>query len=642
MRTTSMQVTSIAARLVRMTGAVFMTLAVVVSFLVPLATARAAAGASPTPAPGQQIQPDVAYDGSNYFAVWQSEGDIVGARVTPGGQLLDPGGITITAAGNGQFIPAVAFDGTNYFVVWGDQRDGVSSDIYGARVTPGGAVLDPDGILIAGGPAGQSVPALAWNGTQFLVTWVQGFDNAPQHAMATRVSSAGTVLDSPALTLGNAALSPRIDVATNGTNYMVTWWGDGPLGGDVFGAVVENTGTAGGAFVISDATGLQWLPAVASDGTDYFAIWSDGRFGDRDILGSRITAAGVVLDPLGVFINGDAFSQSNPDVGFDGTNYIATWATGCCPQSIGVARVSTLGVVHDPVPIIASTTGQGENNPAVAVDGTNSFVVWSSERLTPNFHNIWGTRLSPAGVVLDPDGILLSTEGDPDTDGDGVADGVDNCPVLSNPSQADADGDGQGDACDPDDDGDGVADGADNCPTTSNPNQADADGDGQGDACDPDDDGDGVADGADNCPVLSNPSQADADGDGQGDACDPQTYVFTGFFSPIDNPPVRNTAVAGRTIPVKWRITEANGMGIADPTSFVSLTSGATDCSQGTPQDAVETYTGTSGLQYLGDGYWQFNWKSLKSYASKCRVMTLNLADGPGIATSRTATFQFQ
>jgi hypothetical protein len=385
-----------------------------------------------------------------------------------------------------------------------------------------------------------------------------------------------------------------------------TWWGDGPLGGDVFGAVVENTGTPGGAFVISDATGLQWLPAVASDGTDYFAIWSDGRFGDRDILGSRITAAGVVLDPLGVFINGDAFSQSNPDVGFDGTNYIATWATGCCPQSIGVARVSTLGVVHDPVPIIVSTTGQGENNPAVAADGTNSFVVWHSERLTPNFHNIWGTRLSPAGAVLDSDGILVSTEGDPDSDGDGVADGTDNCPTTSNPNQADADGDDQGDACDPDDDGDGVADGTDNCPTTSNPNQA------------------------------------DADGDDQGDACDPLTYVFTGFFSPIDNPPVRNTAVAGRVIPVKWRITDANGIGISDPASFVSLTSGATDCSQGAPQDAVEAYAGGSGLQYLGDGYWQFNWKTPKSYASKCRVMTLNLADSPGTATNRTANFQFQ
>lgn len=36
-----------------------------------------------------------------------------------------------------------------------------------------------------------------------------------------------------------------------------------------------------------------------------------------------------------------------------------------------------------------------------------------------------------------------------DRDGDGVCDGVDNCPDLNNPSQRDTDMDGQGDACDP-------------------------------------------------------------------------------------------------------------------------------------------------------------------------------------------------
>ncbi|WP_372791039.1 calcium-binding protein, partial [Paraconexibacter sp.] len=36
-----------------------------------------------------------------------------------------------------------------------------------------------------------------------------------------------------------------------------------------------------------------------------------------------------------------------------------------------------------------------------------------------------------------------------DADGDGIADGSDNCPSIANPTQADADGDGIGDACDP-------------------------------------------------------------------------------------------------------------------------------------------------------------------------------------------------
>jgi predicted outer membrane repeat protein len=63
-----------------------------------------------------------------------------------------------------------------------------------------------------------------------------------------------------------------------------------------------------------------------------------------------------------------------------------------------------------------------------------------------------------------------------DSDADSLTDNLDNCPQVSNPDQADADGDGAGDACDqcpaeagaalgcPDGDGDGFADGDDACP----------------------------------------------------------------------------------------------------------------------------------------------------------------------------------
>lgn len=77
-----------------------------------------------------------------------------------------------------------------------------------------------------------------------------------------------------------------------------------------------------------------------------------------------------------------------------------------------------------------------------------------------------------------------------DPDGDEVHSAVDNCPNVSNASQADGDGDKVGDACD-------------DCPALVNPDQLDADGDGSGNACDPDDDNDGVADALDCAPFES-------------------------------------------------------------------------------------------------------------------------------------------
>ncbi|GMU60809.1 MAG: hypothetical protein AMXMBFR34_25720 [Myxococcaceae bacterium] len=116
-----------------------------------------------------------------------------------------------------------------------------------------------------------------------------------------------------------------------------------------------------------------------------------------------------------------------------------------------------------------------------------------------------------------------------DVDGDGVGDLCDNCAGSANFSQLDVNGDGVGDACDPDIDGDGILNGADNCQFIPNADQLDFDGNGAGNMCDDDDDGDGVLDVSDNCPGIANPAQnqindplcnADADGDGINDARD--------------------------------------------------------------------------------------------------------------------------
>jgi len=80
---------------------------------------------------------------------------------------------------------------------------------------------------------------------------------------------------------------------------------------------------------------------------------------------------------------------------------------------------------------------------------------------------------------------VCGREPDPDTDGDGVVDSVDNCPTVANADQLDQDGDGAGNACDADQDGDGASDGADNCALDPNPDQRDTDADGIGDECDP-------------------------------------------------------------------------------------------------------------------------------------------------------------
>ncbi len=176
---------------------------------------------------------------------------------------------------------------------------------------------------------------------------------------------------------------------------------------------------------------------------------------------------------------------------------------------------------------------------------------------TNNENGLWTVEVDPVGLV-NPYGLrafgdqgaplgfvplpAVPVSPSPDSDyiscpgaspcPDGVPDVIDNCPNHYNPTQADSNGNGVGDACEVlvDTDADTIPDVQDNCPTVANTSQTDTDGDGVGDACDncitvananqADTDGDGVGDACDNCAVTVNTSQLDTDSDGKGDVCD--------------------------------------------------------------------------------------------------------------------------
>ena len=119
-------------------------------------------------------------------------------------------------------------------------------------------------------------------------------------------------------------------------------------------------------------------------------------------------------------------------------------------SAYNIAPVGTLSALGGS-PFASGGTGAG----GMIIDATNErlFVINRTSHSVSSFDiggsgaltAVAGSPFATGAASGTPMSIALAVI---DTDGDGVPNGTDNCPLISNPAQTDTDGDGIGDACD--------------------------------------------------------------------------------------------------------------------------------------------------------------------------------------------------
>lgn len=179
---------------------------------------------------------------------------------------------------------------------------------------------------------------------------------------------------------------------------------------------------------------------------------------------------------------GDPVDFAEFRVSTDGAGNIITWVA-----DFALSGFETIGTCNDPGAELTTDTC-----PAIAAifGGAGGVGDWNALICDPVcFYSF---------VIDDPGTWTLAAA---DSDGDSVADAIDNCPSVPNAAQTDSDGDGLGDACDDDNDNDGLLDSEESGPTT-NPLDPDSDNDGY-------DDGMEVTHGSDPLAAGSVPAHGD-------------------------------------------------------------------------------------------------------------------------------------
>jgi len=243
--------------------------------------------------------------------------DIFGVRVTTDLDILDTLIVICNSAG-AQTHPAVAFDGQNYIVTY---LDGVLDTRSGAvkvqRISPQGVVLN-NGINVG---TGDYHPDIAFDGNRCLVVWSEEFNGVMGRYVNAAGQPEGPIIDI-AMTQGSSTL-PVIDFGAQ--NYLVAWFDFCPSSTDldIYGQIVSPTGTlVGNRIVIADGVQSQTSPAVTSTGNGFLVMWIEDA---TNVFGCFITAQGMPLGTKFPVSDNTQYERQDPSVMTGAEYYLAVW-----------------------------------------------------------------------------------------------------------------------------------------------------------------------------------------------------------------------------------------------------------------------------------------------------------------------------
>ncbi len=333
------------------------------------ATLTVAAGAIPlTAVPDSQAFAFTSFDGTNYVVAWNDEDRssldtaLQAVRISGAGQLLDPAGIAVSPPDKPAFGFSLASSGNGSSLFIWSGTDNVPQQ----RTMAGDATLGAVGPFVT--QNGAFIPGLASDGHGYL----SAFDTGDS-------SDTGSVYGHLLGVDGASGAEFRIDASTLNTSpfvfpaapsgYLVAYARSG-----MHLVTVSDTGTLG---QVLDLTSTVAGVNGASSDTDSLVAWSDD-FGSPGPLQARFVKAGA--------FSGNTFELTPDSLGYtpalawDGTSYWAVWESSTHEldgRSIG--QDGTLGSVLALVPAEVYA-------PALVSDGNGqlllSYAKLAGERLS--------------------------------------------------------------------------------------------------------------------------------------------------------------------------------------------------------------------------------------------------------------------
>ncbi|MCA9953963.1 MAG: PKD domain-containing protein, partial [Anaerolineales bacterium] len=302
---------------------------------------------------------------------------------------------------DGAFVSDLAANGTEFYAVWTDQLPDFTSASFGSRLDTNANLLDGTNTMIAN-QNGASAPAVGWDGTNWLAAWNFVFD-----LYTARISAAGQVLDPGGVLVSNLTLDSislgATAVTSNGSLQMVrSEFANNEY--DVFTVNISPANVAGPLVPVSTGAPAQVFADSAVGSNGYMMSYRSDTGSAYRLMAQPLAANGAPLtsEPL-MLASGDYLTGPGiPSVAWNGSNYVITWGQN---GIIYAQRLQQDGTLIDANPI-AVMPGFGATD--VSAIGDTYLIVGRQFGLTTQVINVYAARLSGStGTVLDTAPFLV-------------------------------------------------------------------------------------------------------------------------------------------------------------------------------------------------------------------------------------------
>ncbi len=325
---------------------------------------------------GHQNNPDIAFIGAEYYVVYDSVGDIWGARISLNGTVLER--FLINGDQYKDTLPTIATDGQDWFVVW---LDLTARDVWGA-IGRGSMIYHPKFHILGGA---DEHPNIAYNGSVFLVVGTCPLLSNPQRSYLY-----GAICDIN----GNLLTS----------EFII----------DIAGGQYE------------DEDGYLGYPACTSDGNRFIVIYpycqasfQIPQYTTHQIRFKFVEADGSVPSFIGAvdtkttsgytvpaYNNSLILYRTPPAITFNATNYFCSYHLlenyGILPNEgsydcYGALIDQNGNVITNNIPIATKQNIQEHSTATIAEDDF-FYIVWQDSR-SGSTYDLYGRHCNPVGVL---------------------------------------------------------------------------------------------------------------------------------------------------------------------------------------------------------------------------------------------------